>query len=142
MRYKEGDYSSAFEYYTKAAALGDLDAHAHAKLAYLYFEGKGVEKDEKKAVYHLEEAAIGGDPYARHILAFDEMENGRPERAVKHLIIAANMGFEDSMKELWKCYAGGYISKDDLNATLRTHHDAVEATKSPQRKAFEEVWDG
>ena len=46
MRYKEGDYSSAFEYYTKAAALGDLNAHA--KLAYLYFKGDGVEKDGEK----------------------------------------------------------------------------------------------
>jgi TPR repeat protein len=137
LRYREGDYSSTFEYWTKAAELGD--AWAHYRLAALYYEGDGVEKDEKKAVYHLEEAAIGGNPDARHTLAVIEIENGRPERAMEHLIIAANMGFEDSMKALWKFYAGGYISKDDLNATLRTHHDAVEATKSPQRKAFDEA---
>jgi hypothetical protein len=91
----------------------------------------------------LEEAAIGGLSYARHNLAAIEMENGRPERAVKHLIIAANMGFEDSMKGLWKFYAEGYVKKDVLTATLRSHHDAVEATKSPQRKVFEEkvLWD-
>ena len=135
--YDEGDYSSAFEYWTKAAELGD--AIAHFKLARLSYHGKGVEKDEKKALYHWEEAVIGGHPYARHILAFLEMENGRPERGVKHCIIAANMGFEDSMKALWKFYAGGYISKDDLNVTLRTHHDAVEATKSSQRKSAEEA---
>ena len=120
-----------------AAALGDMGAHC--QLAHMYYEGKGVEKDEEKAVYHFEEAAIGGHPDVRCNLAFIEVTNGRPERAVKHLIIAANMGFEHSMKELWKCYAGGYISKDDLNATLRTYHDAVDATKSPQRKAAEEA---
>ena len=136
-RYDEGDYSSAFKYYTKAAALGYMDAHA--KLADLYYEGEGVEKDEKMAVYHWEEAAIGGHPYARHYLGVFEMNNGRPERAVKHFIIAANLGDDHSMKELWECYEKGYVSKDDLSVTLRAHHTAVNATKSPQRKAAEEA---
>ena len=136
-RYDEGDYSSAFKYYTKAAALGYMDAHA--KLADLYYEGEGVEKAEKKALHHWEEAAIGGHAGARHNLAVIEPDT---EKAVKHLIIAANLGDEDSMKELWKFYAEGYVKKDVLTATLRSHHDAVEATKSPQRKVFEEVWDG
>jgi hypothetical protein len=136
-RYHEGDYSSSFEYFTKAAELGDV--WAHYKLAYLYYHGKGVEKDEKKALYHWEEAAIGGHPDARHNLAIIEMNNGRPERGVKHFIIAANLGDEDSMKVLWKCYAKEFVSKDDLNATLRKHHAAVNATKSSQRKAAEEA---
>jgi ribulose bisphosphate carboxylase small subunit len=67
------------------------------------------------------------------------MENGRPERAVKHLIIAANLGCDRSMKQLWKCYSEGYISKDELTVTLRTHQAAINATKSPQRKAAEEA---
>jgi TPR repeat protein len=137
MRYKEGDHSSAFEYYTKAAALGDMGAHFI--VAMMYYHGKGVEKDEKKAVYHWEEAAISGHPNARLRLAGYEMENGRPERAVKHFIIAANLGYDRPMKELWKCYAEGYISKDDLTVTLRTHHAAINATKSPQREAAEEA---
>jgi hypothetical protein len=139
MRYIEGDYSSALEYWTKAAALGDMGAHY--KLAGLYYEGEGVEKDEKKKVYHLEEAAIGGHAVARQHLAVFEMTNGRPDtdRAVKHLIIAANLGDEDSMKVLWKFYAEGLVSKDDLNVTLRTHQAAVDASKSSQRKAAEEA---
>ena len=132
MRYKEGDYSSALEYWTKAAELGD--AEAHVKLADLYYRGKGVEKDEKKALYHWEEAAIGGHPDARHIIALTEMLNGRPERAVKHFIIAANLGDEDAMKALWDCFSMGHVSKDDLTVTLRAHHTAVNATKSPQRE--------
>ena len=44
-----------------------------------------------------------------------EEENGNFERAVKHKIIAASLGNEDSMKALWKCcFSKGYISKDDL----------------------------
>ena len=136
-RFKEGDYSSAFEYLTKAAKFGD--ASSHYFLAVMYYHGKGVEKDEKKEVYHWEEAAIGGHPDARHNLAAFEMENGRPERGVKHFIIAANLGYEMSMKALWKCFSMGYVSKDDLSVTLRAHHTAVNATKSPQRNAAEEA---
>ena len=136
--YNEGDYSIAFEYFTKSAKFGDTIAHC--KLAGMYYdEGEGVEKDEKKAVYHWEEAAISGHPGARHNLGVIEMKNGRPERAVKHFIIAANLGKDQSMKALWKCYAKGYISKDDLTVTLRTHQATINATKSPQREAAEEA---
>ena len=135
--YNEGDYSSAFEYWTKAAELGD--AMAHSKLGVMYDRGEGVDKDEKKALYHWEEAAIGGHPFARHSLAVIEMNNGRPERGVKHFIIAANLGNDLSMKALWKCYAKGYIRKDDLTATLWTHQAAVNETKSSDREAAEEA---
>jgi TPR repeat protein len=135
-RRDEGDYKSAFEYYTKASELGD--AKAHYNLSIMYDLGQGVEKDEKKQVYHLEEAAIGGCVQARRNLAVIEVRNGRMERAVKHWIIAANMGDDKSMKALWKCYAKGFVEKDDLNATLRAHHAAVDATKSPQREQAEE----
>jgi hypothetical protein len=131
-RHVKGDYKSAFEYYTKAAELGDVGAHYYLSL--MCHLGQGVEKDEKKEVYHLEKAAIGGHVDARHNLAVFEERNGRMERAVKHITIAANMGHEGSMKALWKCYARGLVKKDDLNATLRAHQAAVDATKSPQRE--------
>ena len=136
MRRKEGDYKSAFEYRTKAAELGD--AHAHYCLSVMYDLGLGVEKDEKKKVYHLEEAAIGGHVSARHNLGCHEEINGRIDRAVKHWIIAANMGLEGSMKALWEYHAKGFVKKEDLTATLRTHQTAVNATKSPQREEAEE----
>ena len=135
-RCDEGDYKSAFEYYTKAAELGD--AVAHFNLSVMYDLGQGVEKDEKKEVYHLEKAAIGGNVLARHNLGCHEERNGRMERAVKHITIAANMGHEGSMKALWKYHARGLVKKDDLNATLRAHQAAVDATKSPQREEAEE----
>jgi hypothetical protein len=57
------------------------------------------------------------------------------ERSVKHLIIAANLGDEDSMKVLWKHYSGGNITKEELDATLRAHHAALDGMKSEQRDA-------
>ena len=134
IRYHEGDYDSAFVFLTKAAELGDADAHN--ELGMMYWKGERVEKDEEKKVYHWEKAAIGGHPEARHNLGvYYEWENGNIDRAVKHFIIAANLGYEKSMKSLWKHYSKGNITKEDLEATLRTHKAAIDAMKSPQREA-------
>mmetsp|Transcript_12328 Transcript_12328/g.20310 ORF Transcript_12328/g.20310 Transcript_12328/m.20310 type:complete len:108 (-) Transcript_12328:54-377(-) len=43
----EGDDCAAFEYYTKAAGLGDIIAH-HTLATIFYRGGQGVEKDKKK----------------------------------------------------------------------------------------------
>ncbi len=131
--YDEGDYNSALEYWAKAAELGDIDSHY--QLGQLYEDGEGgVEKDEEKAVYHYEKAAIGGHPFARHNLAAIELRKGNFERSTRHLIIAANLGYENSMKSLWKAFKFGHITKEDLDATLRTHQAAIHAMKSAQRE--------
>jgi len=135
MRSNEGDHDTAIEYWAKAAELGDPEAHF--QLADSYHLGKGVEKDEEKAVYHLEKAAISGHHVARYNLGYIEGENGNLERAVKHFIIAANLGYEDSMQVLWGQYAKGNITKEDLDATLRTHHAAINEMKSSQREEAE-----
>jgi hypothetical protein len=135
-RYVEGDISGALEDWAKAAGLGD--AASHYELSVMYREGEVVEKDKKKSVYHLEEAAIGGNPDARHNLGWEEWNNGRTKRAMKHFIIAASNGYEDSVGMLkTKFYPGGHISKEDFAATLRAYQTAVDATKSPQREAAE-----
>jgi len=103
----------------------------------MYHEGEGVEKDEEKAAYHWEKAAIGGHPIARYNLACIEEDNGNMERAVKHAIIAANLGMEESMKKLWKHYSLGNITKENLDSTLRTHQAAIDAMKSAQRDEAE-----
>jgi TPR repeat protein len=134
-RLLDGDYEGAFEYLTKAVELGDVDAHY--QLSVMYHEGNGVEKDEKKELHHLEEAAIAGHPVARHNLGCYEEMNGRMERAVKHFIIAANLGYDDSIKGLKEYYANGQVSKEDFAAALRAHKAAVDATKSSQREEGE-----
>jgi TPR repeat protein len=125
--------TTAFEYLRKAAELGH--AEANYLLGHSHYIGSGYEKDEEKGIYHLQKAAIGGNPTARHNLAVIEGKSGNVERAMKHYIIAANLGSDKSMKELWKHYSAGNISTTDLEATLRTHKAAVDATKSSQRDA-------
>jgi tetratricopeptide (TPR) repeat protein len=131
MRYYDRDYDGAFEYLTKAAQLGRMNAHY--KLSFMYFKGRGVETDMKKLVYHLEEAAIGGHPNARHNLGLYESDNGREERAMKHFIIAAKLGFDKSLEEVKEGFARGLVSKEDYEAALCGHQAVVDATKSQQR---------
>ena len=59
---------------------------------------------------------------------------------VKHLVIAANLGYEESMKALWKIYSAGNITKEELDVTLRAHQAAIDATKSAQRDVAEDYF--
>jgi tetratricopeptide (TPR) repeat protein len=135
-RQELGDYEGAFEYTKKAAELGDMNAHFNLSL--LYAEGKGVEKDMKKKVYHLEEAAIGGHPDARYNLGIIESRNGKNDRAAKHFIIAAKLGDDAALDKVKRCFMNGFVSKEDFEAALRGHQAAVDATKSKQREEAEE----
>ena len=130
--YNKGDYSSAFEYWTKAATLGD--AEAHYQVSVMYHHGLGVEQNKEKEIDHLEKAAIVGHPDARYNLGCHENNNGNIERAVKHWIIAATQGEDDSIKALMDAFKKGHVEKEDLATTLRAHQAAVDATNSPQRE--------
>ncbi len=132
--FREGDYPAAFDYYSKAAGLGN--AAAHFELSNMY-QGQGMEVDTKRSLHHSEEAAIGGHPIARHNLGCNEMANGRYERAVKHWIIAANLGEEDSLQNLKLSYQDGFVSKDDLAAAIRAYQATIDDMKSPQRDEAE-----
>ena len=128
-----GEFGTAFEYLTKAVELGDVNARYNLSLLYQQGEG-GVEKDEKKELYHLEEAAIAGQPEARFRLGIFEGAEGRFDRMVKHFIVSANLGHDESIQELKKCYVRGFVSKENFAGALRAHQSAVDATKSPQRE--------
>jgi TPR repeat protein len=137
-QYFEGDYEAAVEYWTKAAELGDADAHYNMSVMYRDGE-RAVEKDKKKEMYHLEEAAIAGHPGARYNIGYEEGRNSRFERARKHLIIAANLGYNDSLTGLKFLYADGHASKEDYADALRAYQAAVDATKSSEREKAEEA---
>ncbi len=131
----EGDYETAFKYYAKAAESGD--ANAHYNLSCMYHNGECVEKDEKKKIHHLEEAAIGGHAWARHNLGNAESRNGRFERARKHYIIAANLGYHDSLSNLKILYTKDHASKEDYADALRAYQAAKDMAKSEDRETAE-----
>mmetsp|Transcript_2158 Transcript_2158/g.3337 ORF Transcript_2158/g.3337 Transcript_2158/m.3337 type:complete len:321 (+) Transcript_2158:31-993(+) len=135
-----GEHERSIEYFTRAAGLGV--AISHCVLANAYQNGQGVERDEKRAINHWEEAAIGGHPGARFNLGAIEEHNRRADgsqadRAVRHYIIAANLGHDGSLEQLKKLYPLGLVSKEDFAATLRAHKNVVDETKSKQREEAE-----
>ena len=132
---EKGDYMKAFEYYTKAAELGDVEAF-HC-LGLMYNEGRGVQKDMKKAIHHFEQAAIGGHPRSRGVLGIHEKNNGRFERAAKHFIINANLGADKTLRYIKEFFVAGIVSKEEYAAALRACQDAVDATKSVEREKAE-----
>lgn len=129
--YGEGDYEGAFKYMTKAAQSGSIEAHF--LLGSIYHLGQNVEKDVEKAVYHWEEAAIGGHSGARHNLGCVEWESERYNRAVKHFIIAVKLAFHDSLSFLKRLYAEGHTSKEDYDAAVRVFR----AAKARKKRAAE-----
>ena len=134
---EERNYSVAVEFLTKAANMGDVEAHS--QLSQLYCDGEGVEMDMKKAVHHFEEAAIGGNPLARFNLGVVSTRERKFNRAVKHFIIAARQGHDGALEQLKELYKKGTVTKAELAAALRAHQAAVDSTKSPQREAAARV---
>ncbi len=135
--YHEGDYVRAFEYFTRATELGEIGAQYN--LSILYRHGHGVEEDFRKEMYHLENAAIGGHPKARHHLGCHELINDNTERAVKHYIIAAILGYDESIDMLKNVFAMGFLDERKLVDALHAHQAAVDARKSSHREAAEEL---
>ncbi len=129
---KKGDLKGAIEYYTKAAALGNADAHFNLSL--MYYKGQGVENNMKKAVHHWEEAAIGGHQEARFNLGCYEQRRSNYDRAAKHFIIAAKLGDDGALEQVKKDFQMGLVSKEEYEAALRGNQAAVDATKSQQRE--------
>lgn len=131
--YEKEHYRGAYKYWKKAAELGNVDAIY--LLSLLYRDGRGVEKNEAKEWYQLEEAAIAGHTGARFTLARHEKNRrGSTDRAMKHLIIAANLGCDYSMGALKQCYEKGEVDEDKFTAALLAYQAAADETKSPQRE--------
>ncbi|KAL9190097.1 hypothetical protein ACHAXT_007308 [Thalassiosira profunda] len=100
----------------------------------MYRLGDYVEQDLEKAVFHWEEAAIGGNLNARYWLGEWENDEGRAGSAIKHWIIAAKMGDDNALSAVKAAYTQGHASKEEFTACLRAWKDSVDATKSKARE--------
>ena len=114
---------------------------AHNALGVIYFQGmEGVAKDRKKAIYHYELAARKGHPKARHNLGMFEEYMGRYDKALRHFMIAANMGKESSLNGIKSMFENGRASKANYEAALKGYQKAVEELSSPDRKEAKLQW--
>ena len=128
------DDHKALGLFLRAGELGY--AEAYHNVARVYYHGRGVERDAKKAKYYWELAAIGGNVDARHSLGVWEGKAGNMKRAVKHFMISAGAGHDDSLQKIRECFMRyGGATKDDFEKALRAHKEAKDEMKSDMREA-------
>ncbi|KAL3781859.1 hypothetical protein ACHAWO_009225 [Cyclotella atomus] len=123
------DMEKALDLYRKAGKLGYC--YSHSAIADLYLEVNGVPQDRKKALFYYQQAALGGHEVARHNLGLYDSAgaiSGKPnmKRAVKHLMISASSGLDESR---------GFATKADFEKALLANGEAKDEMKSEQREA-------
>ena len=122
------------ELYHRAAKLGHHPAHYY--FASFYHDGDIIEKDMKKATYHLQSAATGGHVIARHNLGCKEYSTGNMQHAYTHFMIAANAGYDKLTKDVREGYKRGFVTKDNLLNTICAYGNSVDIMKSDDRDRF------
>ena len=94
-------------------------------------------KDLQKAKYYYELAAMGGNVKARYNLGNLEKRAGDVDSAVKHWMISAAAGDDNSMKAIHDGYTYGHVTEDDIEKAWHAHKEARNEMKSEQRDAAE-----
>lgn len=134
------DGKKCFQLMKKAADLGLCTAHFNLGCAYspLNNEGPGkdiIEKDAKKAMFHLEKAAIAGHGGARHFLGMncgDELGH-ISFLSMKHFMVGAKSGYENCLRSVKEGFIDGMVTKADFEETLRMYKESLDEISSEQR---------
>jgi TPR repeat protein len=125
------DYAKALELWHRAAELGC--AKSIANIGRIYYLGRSVEVDTKKALQYWEDAAIRGNANARHMLSYVEQKAGNMDRAIKHHMIAVRGGDNSSLAIIQELYSGGQATRDEYTKALRSYQKYLDEVKSSQR---------
>ena len=89
--------------------------------------------NKKKAMHYYEIAAMNGHVLSRHNLGATEYNNGNRQRAMKHFILAANAGDDDSLDMVKKGFMAGYVTKEQYANTLREYQKSQDEMTSDAR---------
>ena len=125
------DRTKALELWHQAGALGYTRAYFNIGCAYR--NGRGVERNQEKANHFDEIAAMMGHTMARHNLGYTEARAGNWDRAIKHFMIAAGAGQNESVKGIQLLYKAGHATKEDYTSALRAYQNYLDDIKSEQR---------
>ncbi|EJK76551.1 hypothetical protein THAOC_01680 [Thalassiosira oceanica] len=125
------DVQKAIKLRTEAAELGSVEALF--SLGDSYELGEGVGQDKVKAVELYEKAAMLGHVESRNNLGCIEAEKGNNDRALRHLLISAKMGDNNSVETIKKAFMDGLATKAQYAEALKGYQDAVEEMKSHDR---------
>ena len=134
--YKAGDYQKAFRLWEPLAKRGH--AKAQSNLGVMYSNGKGVTKDDAKAVYWYRKAAQHGDAAAQYSLGSMYNEGKSvPEddaKAVRWYRRAAEQGYEKAQHNLgWSYATGRGVPKNKVKAYAWWRISAKQGRKIAKR---------
>ena len=132
------DHAKALELWHQAADLGN--AKSYYSIGGAYHVGRGVERDEKKAVHYMELAAMRGHVVARHNLGCFDWKAGNMDRALRHFIIAAGMGYSDSLENIKLMFMNGQATKEDYAKALynQANLDVFKSVQRDEAAAFDD----
>ncbi|EJK59812.1 hypothetical protein THAOC_19922 [Thalassiosira oceanica] len=126
------DMRKAVKLRIEAAELGSIQALFN--LGHAYYFGEGVQQDTAKAVEYYEKAAMQGCPLSRHELGCVEVsDRGNYDRSVRHFLISAKMGYEDSLESIKETFMTGLATKEQYAEALKGYQNALEEMKSHDR---------
>ena len=128
------DEIRAMELFHQSAELGCVDAMS--ALGGYYTFGMGLPKDVRRGLKYLKDAARRGDVLARKNLAIYEDRRGNTNLAIRHAKIAAAAGDPGSMKNVWRLFLRGKISKAEIEDVLRANKDACDEMKTDDRDRY------
>ena len=123
----------AMELMFRAAELGSNNALNNIGSAYTHGDIGGVPRNLSKAKHYYQLGSMGGDVMARHSLGVVETMLGNHNRAMKHWIIGAKAGGDESLDSVKKGYMRGDVTKEDYASCLRAHKESQDEMKSVQR---------
>jgi len=86
-----------------------------------------------KALQHYKLAAMGGNCTARHNLGVLEDQRDNTHIAMKHYMIAAKCGHENSLKMVKAGYKYYQVTKDEYLSTLSAYERFENNMKSEER---------
>ena len=135
----EQDEEKALELWHKSAKLGCAKSHFNLGIHYVKRSKSGIDDENSRVKHHWELAAIGGDVVARHNLGIQEEVVWDMARAMKHYMIAARFGYDESLTRVREGFINGFVTKNDYELTIRLHHKAVGEMKSEQRDEAKRV---
>ena len=125
------DMDKALELWHRAGELGC--AYAYHNIGCKYMIGEGVERDVKTGEHYWKLAAMGGDDIARNNLGILEKKDENMDRALKHFMISAGIGYTDSLKHIHELFTRGYVTKDDYMKALQLYQTYLGEIRSDQR---------
>ena len=129
------DDLKALDYYIRAAELGS----ALACGMIVDGTGFGVAVDKARVVLFKRVGALRGSIAARHNIGKFEYDSGNHEIGIRHLKIAAEAGYQESLDSLRVIYTDSiwpgkeFISKEYLDFAYRACHEAQMEVKSEER---------